>query len=256
MDADIRSHSRRCYTFGPFAADCRKRLLWRDGAVIPLTPKAFEILSTLIEHRGRVVDKDELLKCVWGDVAVEDATLARHISTLRRALDERPSQHLYVVTVPGRGYEFVATIDEVDEPAVAPAIAPAIAPAALPSKAGVFVGWRSALAAALALAVAVTILATVDFRRSQDRGVQRGLRQFTYRGGVQRDGAWSPDGQWIAYASDAAGSSDIWIQKVSETQAFRVSPSPYEDSQPDWSPDSRQIVFRSERGGGGIFTAP
>src|SRR5262249_44888745 len=67
--------------------------------------------------------------------------------------------------------------------------------------------------------------------------------------------AWSPDGQWIAYASDAAGSSDIWIQRVAETQAFRVSPSPFEDSQPDWSPDSQQIVFRSERGGGGIFTA-
>src|SRR5215471_7482363 len=113
-DADIRS-SRRCYTFGPFAADCRKRLLWRGATLVPLTPKAFEILATLIEHRGRVLDKDELLHRVWGDVAVEDATLAKHISTLRHALDERPNQHLYVVTVPGRGYEFVANVSEIDD---------------------------------------------------------------------------------------------------------------------------------------------
>src|SRR6516164_2045189 len=132
MDAEIRPHTRRCYTFGPFAADCRKRLLWRGGTVVPLTPKAFEILATLIEHRGRVVDKDELLRDVWGDVAVEDATLAKHISTLRHALDERPAQHLYVVTVPGRGYEFVAAIDEVDAPPAPPAPIAAPRPIAAP----------------------------------------------------------------------------------------------------------------------------
>jgi Tol biopolymer transport system component/DNA-binding winged helix-turn-helix (wHTH) protein len=258
MDADIRSHSRRCYTFGPFAADCRKRLLWRDGTVVPLTPKAFEILSTLIEHRGRVVDKDELLQEVWGNVAVEDATLARHISTLRRALDERPNQHLYVVTVPGRGYEFVATIDEIAEASM-PATPPppveshATEPEGPPRKTAV---GLAVLVAALTLAVAAATLYTVEFRRGQVRVPERGLRQFTFRGGLQRDAAWSPDGQWIAYTSDADGNSDIWVQKVSDSQAFPVSPSPFEDSQPDWSPDGKRIVFRSEREGGGLFVAP
>jgi Tol biopolymer transport system component/DNA-binding winged helix-turn-helix (wHTH) protein len=259
MDADIRSIARRCYTFGPFAADCRKRLLWRDGKVVPLTPKAFEILATLIEHRGRVVDKDELLSQVWGDVAVEDATLARHISTLRRALDERPNQHLYVVTVPGRGYEFVSRIDEVDD---APPSMPvpvthadsepshAVATASNPG-----VRWPLVLGTSLTLALAIAGLITLQSRRSQTRVSERGLRQVTFRGGLQRQASWSPDGQWIAYTSDVAGNSDIWIQKTSDSQAFRVSSSSFEDSQPDWSPDSHRIVFRSERSGGGIYVA-
>src|SRR5258705_5009240 len=121
MVPDRQPASRRCYQFGPFVADCRKRLLWRENVVIPLTPKAFEILATLIETRGRVIEKDELVTRVWGHVAVEDATLARHISTLRRTLDERPEQHIYIVTVPGRGYEVVAGITELDDvPGVAP----------------------------------------------------------------------------------------------------------------------------------------
>ena len=258
MDADIRFHTRRCYTFGPFAADCRKRLLWRNGEVVPLTPKAFEVLSTLIERRGRVVDKDELLQEVWGNVAVEDATLARHISTLRRALDERPNQHLYVVTVPGRGYEFVATIDEIAEPpmhATPPPLVEHHAPHSDAKPRSTSVG-PLVLAAVLTFAVAAATVFTIDFRRSRVEAPERGLRQLTFRGGLQREAAWSPDGQWIAYTSDAGGDSDIWVQRVSDSQAVRVSPSPFEDSQPDWSPDGQRIVFRSERGGGGLFVAP
>lgn len=253
MDADLRSHSRRCYTFGPFAADCRKRLLWRDGAIVPLTPKAFEILATLIEHRGRVLGKDELLQHVWGDVAVEDATLAKHISTLRHALDERPSQHLYVVTVPGRGYEFVAAIDEIADPPTVVTL-PSVdhghlsSPPPLGTK-----GWSFALTAGLAIVVAAAALLPLGFRRREVLAAPHGLRQFTFRGGVQRDPAWSPDGQWIAYTSDAAGKSDIWIQRPADSQGVRVTSSPDEDSQPSWSPDGRSLVFRSEREGGGLF---
>ena len=241
-------------------ADCRKRLLWKDGVVVPLTPKAFEILAALIDARGRVVDKDELLQRVWGDVAVEDATLARHISTLRRALDERPNQHLYVVTVPGRGYEFVASIADAEEPALPAASSPVAVPVPPPAAPPVArrhppISPAVVIAATLALTAALAALYLFDFRGSQIRLTQRGLRQFTFRGGLQREAAWSPDGQWIAYTSDAAGSSDIWIQRVTESQASRVSWSPAEDSQPGWSPDGQRIVFRSERDGGGIYIA-
>src|SRR5258708_3183187 len=112
MAANSQPATRGSYQFGPFVADCRKRLLWRPGTPLSLAPKAFEILATLIDVRGRLIEKDELVARVWGDVAVEDATLARHVSTLRRALEERPDQHFYIVTVPGRGYEFVAGVTE------------------------------------------------------------------------------------------------------------------------------------------------
>ena len=258
MEQPSPSPARRRYAFGPFIADCRKRLLWKDGAVVPLTPKAFEILAVLIDGRGRLVDKDELLRRVWGDVAVEDATLARHISTLRRALDEQPKQHLYVVTVPGRGYEFVAGVSEAEEPAAAPTpvrLAETEQPAAPPTprRASAAASPSVILAAAFAFGIAIAVLYVFEFRSAQNHMTQRGLRQFTFRGGLQREAAWSPDGQWVAYTSDAAGSSDIWIQRISDAQTARVSSSPAEDSQPSWSPDSQRLAFRSERDGGGIY---
>ena len=66
----------------------------------------------LIENRERVVTKDELLKQVWGDTIVEEGGLARNISVLRKILGEKPEDHQYIVTVPARGYRFVADVRE------------------------------------------------------------------------------------------------------------------------------------------------
>ena len=100
------------YVFGPFVVDSVKRRLQRHNSVVVLAPKAFEVLLTLIERRERIVGKDELLRTVWPDAVVEENNLARHISTLRKALDERLTEHNYIVTIPGRGYRFVATVEE------------------------------------------------------------------------------------------------------------------------------------------------
>ena len=100
------------YEFGPFRVDTRKRLLLRDGRTAPITPKAFDILLALIENRDEALSKDELMRAVWPDTVVEENNLTRNISTLRRALGERPNEHQYVVTIPGRGYQFVAEVRE------------------------------------------------------------------------------------------------------------------------------------------------
>ena len=200
---------------------------------------------------------------MWGDLAVEDATLARHISTVRRALDERPDQHTYIVTVPGRGYEFVAAVTEQAEPVVATAptltgpareaAAPRLSAANDPVRADSGSPWFPfALASVLAILVAGGALVTLELRRAQPRTTQRGLRQFTFHGGLQRQATWSPDGRAVAYTSDAAGSSDIWVQPLTDAAAVRVTSSPAEDSQPNWSPDGQALVFRSERDGGGL----
>jgi eukaryotic-like serine/threonine-protein kinase len=89
-----------------------KRLLLRGADPIPLSPKDFDLLLVLVQHRGEVVVKEELMERVWRDTVVEEGNLNRHISTLRKTLGESPNDHEYIVTVPGRGYRFVAEVSE------------------------------------------------------------------------------------------------------------------------------------------------
>jgi DNA-binding winged helix-turn-helix (wHTH) protein len=99
------------YEFGDFRIDAAKRLLLkRDGERIPLTPKAFDTLLYLVQHSGTLLEKDELLLALWADTVVEENNLTQHISTLRRVLGEKRDGHRYIVTVPGRGYRFVADV--------------------------------------------------------------------------------------------------------------------------------------------------
>ncbi|MGH9745926.1 MAG: winged helix-turn-helix domain-containing protein [Candidatus Acidiferrales bacterium] len=94
-------------------------MVFRDGVPVALTPKCFEVLLVLVEHAGEVLVKEELMEAVWQDTAVEEGNLNRHISTLRKTLGESPNDHHYIVTVPGRGYQFVAEVREAfDEPSV------------------------------------------------------------------------------------------------------------------------------------------
>lgn len=102
---------RRQYRFSGFRLDAVSReLAGPDREAIPLPSKALEVLVYLIEQRGRVVDKNELLAAVWTGRVVEENTLTQAISTLRRAFGVGAGEHSYIVTVPGRGYRFVAEL--------------------------------------------------------------------------------------------------------------------------------------------------
>src|SRR3954470_7443145 len=101
------------YEFGGFRADPVRRRLMLGGEQVPLTPKAFSILLVLLERRGEVVEKEDLIQKVWPDTFVTEANLTQNVSSLRKALGERANDHRYVVTVPGRGYSFVAEVLEV-----------------------------------------------------------------------------------------------------------------------------------------------
>jgi len=77
--------STRWYMFGPFRIDPTERVLRRNGNLVPLAPKVFEMLLALVESHGRVVQKEELLDRLWPDVFVEEANLNVNMSILRRA---------------------------------------------------------------------------------------------------------------------------------------------------------------------------
>ncbi len=101
--------ARRFYSFGPFRVDARERLLFKGDREIPLTPKVFDTLLTLIENCSHVLTKKELMQKVWPDSFVEENNLAQNISLLRKALGGS-----FIQTIPKRGYRFVADVS-VDE---------------------------------------------------------------------------------------------------------------------------------------------
>ncbi len=103
------------YEFGPFRLDTVERQLLRQGQPVPLTPKAFETLLVLVKRSGHLVGKEELIQALWPDSFVEEANLTNNIWTLRNALGESHQSHLYIETVPKRGYRFVADVRALEE---------------------------------------------------------------------------------------------------------------------------------------------
>jgi len=101
------------FEFDGFRLDATERLLLRDGEALPLTPKAFDTLLVLIEHRGHLVTKEELMQAVWRDAFVEEAGLTRNISSLRKVFGQDANGCKFIETVPKHGYRFVAEVVEV-----------------------------------------------------------------------------------------------------------------------------------------------
>ncbi|CDM65449.1 tetratricopeptide repeat protein [Pyrinomonas methylaliphatogenes] len=112
------------YEFGPFRLNARERILWRDDRLVPLAPKAIETLLALIERRGHVVSREELMARVWSEAFVEEANLTVQISVLRKTLGDTAEAPRYIETVAKRGYRFIAEVkvhrgEEADEAAQA-----------------------------------------------------------------------------------------------------------------------------------------
>jgi DNA-binding winged helix-turn-helix (wHTH) protein len=115
MPASANQKRKELYEFGPFRVNPEKEILLRAGEPIQLAPKTFQILLVLVRHSNEVVTKEDLMKAVWPDTFVEEANLSRNIFMLRKALGERPQDHRYVVTVPGRGYRLAESVHLVAE---------------------------------------------------------------------------------------------------------------------------------------------
>ncbi len=106
---------RNFYEFGPFRLDPAERQLLRDGQPVPLTPKAFDALLIFVEHSNHLLTKNELISKIWPDSFVEESNLAQNVSTLRKALGERPNGGQYIETVPKQGYRFIADVKQQSE---------------------------------------------------------------------------------------------------------------------------------------------
>jgi len=117
------SQTTQAYVFGRFRIDAGKRVLFAKDELVALTPKAFDTLLALVENRGTVLSKEELMSLVWADQIVEENNLAQNIHSIRKSLGEGTEGVKYIETIPKRGYRFVADVEVLTEPLQAASVA-------------------------------------------------------------------------------------------------------------------------------------
>jgi DNA-binding winged helix-turn-helix (wHTH) protein/Tol biopolymer transport system component len=217
--------------------------------VVSLTPKAFDTLLALVERAGRVVEKDELLRVVWGDIVVGDETLAQNVSALRRALGDQADRPDFIATVPRCGYRFIAAttsslVSTVDAPA-----SDATSVSTSVRKRGLIVRW-AAIATVAVGAVFGGWLTGERMRSAPPRvAVEFTVSEpdhwlFSTSGNML---ALSPDGHQLAFlASDTNGSPWLWLRPL-DSAVPRLLAGTDGASHPFWSPDNRGLAFFADR---------
>jgi DNA-binding winged helix-turn-helix (wHTH) protein len=198
------------YAFDRFQIDFERFELRCEGALVPIGPRAFDVLAYLIRHRERAVSKRELIAKVWGVVALSPAAVPTCISEIRKALGDRAGPYGIILTLPKRGYRFAASMRPVSQ--VKPAgssdqISPNLDPSTLVAP---FVGRDRELAAMAAA------LADCRARRpglillagEAGIGKTRTAEEFLHR--VQLDGCTGVDSR--CHESEGAPAFSPWLQ--------------------------------------------
>ncbi len=277
----MRQLTRHYYEFGPYRLETNERILLREGQLVPLTPKAFETLLALVESGGHILDKEDLLKKVWPDTFVEEVSLAKKVSILRKVLGEDVDHH-YIETIPRRGYRFVADVREVcqeDSATVEPRVAngtgqehettegelnEGIEPALpyAPNRAGSMRpraladhwGWLAALLS-VGLLVGLWVWQWA-FRPATNvsKSALNAIPLTSYQG-RETQVTFSPDGNQIAFVWNGpqGDNQDIYVKLIDAETPLRLTTNPAEDLNPVWSPDGRYVAFLRQSAEGSEF---
>ncbi|MEO6333997.1 MAG: LpqB family beta-propeller domain-containing protein [Pyrinomonadaceae bacterium] len=245
-------HANKTLSFDEFVVDADRRLLLRAGETVPLRAKAFDVLLALIQKRGEVISKNQLLDTVWENQFVEENNLTVHITALRKALGEKRNEHRYIVTVPGKGYRFVGeastqptanfvverrtleriVIDEEFEESTDPPENQT--PKSLTEHSVDRGSSHRFLYLAIAglvvfsgLVIAGFAVYRPDFGGSILRGnapfMEHRVTQLTTNGKVG-SAALSPDGKLFAYVIDDVGLKSLWVGKVDGGNHLQLRP--------------------------------
>jgi eukaryotic-like serine/threonine-protein kinase len=177
----------KALVFGDFRLDPSDCKLLSAGEPVALTPKAFDLLLLLIENRGRLIEKETLMKRLWPDAFVDEANLANNISLLRKALGDSANM---IQTVPRRGYRFVGDVREEGAPAVV----------AVPERRL----RRHPIIVAATMVVLAVVAAFFAGRAIWRRELPR-FTQVTFRRGLVWSARFAPDGQTIVYSAAYEG---------------------------------------------------
>lgn len=237
----------RAIGFGDFSFDPVNHLLCRRGVEVPLPPRVLGVLVLLLERRGEVVTKQELIAAVWRDAFVSETSLSEAISVLRQTLGDDPQRPLYIQTLHRRGYRFIAGIQPTDVPSLAPVAATGTAEAVLePEHAprlSLLVPWLITLFSVLIAAIAVYrhVDATAPAHPSPVQfaiALPAGLDVAAAGAPV----AVSNDGSMIAFAGCALSQCAIYLRPMSQTEPTPVAGTANAHS-PFFSADGRSLGF-------------
>ncbi|MGA9769336.1 MAG: winged helix-turn-helix domain-containing protein [Blastocatellia bacterium] len=274
------------YEFGPFRLDVGERILMCEDRIVALTPKAFETLLALVENSGRIVEKDFLMKQIWPNTFVEEVSLARNVSALRKALGEIDGVNQYIETFPKRGYRFVAAVSEhKDDPAVTlledypeQAIGfgelsvemsketalevPASPENPTSGETLIFRITRRKSAAIIgAVMLVIGIAVTAYMLKSQGRPtVPLEEMKFTRltNTGKSTDGVISPDARYVAYVNNDNRKYSLWIKHIATNSEVQLAPSTEGNySGLTFSRDENYIYYvKTENDGGVLYRSP
>jgi Tol biopolymer transport system component/DNA-binding winged helix-turn-helix (wHTH) protein len=265
---------RHSYEFGPFRIDDVNRCLMSNGELVPLKAKAIEVLLLLIERRGEVVAKDELMSRLWPNTFVEEGNLTQNIYTLRKALGDGN----YIENVPRRGYRFVADVRTDGDPAselivvkektitslsyeeeveATPAdfnhaavdLRPAVIDVSPETRTKALSMSRSLKWALPATAALLAIVVLALWPRNPKIPFENvRITRFTTSGNAFR-AAISPDGKYLAYVVNEPSQKSIWLRQITTGQDLQIVP----PVQIEWfygltfSPDSNYLYYVNQQ---------
>ncbi|MDJ0748493.1 MAG: winged helix-turn-helix domain-containing protein [Woeseiaceae bacterium] len=231
------------FVFRGYRLDAWQRRLWGpDGEPLTLRPKEFEALLVLVRRAGSPVSKSELMSMVWPDTVVEENNLNQVISKLRQTLGDDRNDPVFIATITGRGYQFVAAIEDRapddDNPGEKSA----------PSRKW----WWGAAAAVVVAGAALSssfwpvpdlVVPTAPSSLEDADLVTESLASNSMP-------TLSPDGTIMAFVSDRSGTSQIWIKGLPNGNAVQLTDGPLPADSPSWSPVSDAILFRRQTADG------